>query len=57
MKFFYMKWLVTKFEEAKTLPKLSKKERNILLVDWIKFSWGYITFDTIRKSFEFCTPG
>jgi hypothetical protein len=54
----YLGWLIKSIDN-KTLPKLEKKNRNILLVKWISESWNHIKAndDIVKKSFHFCGYG
>lgn len=53
----YINWLIRHFDDCKTIPKLNKKERNVLLTEWISESWNNIDNVTIKNSFNYCGYG
>ncbi len=53
----YINFLIENYDKNKSLPNLTKTERNKLLVEWITNSWNNIDNDIIKKSFGYCGYG
>jgi hypothetical protein len=50
----YIHWLIETVDNNKEFPRLEKKDRNILLINWIFESWNNINDNMIKNSFHHC---